>query len=125
MSVNTKIYKDKNLVVHTISELLTLTVIVRTIEKTVEDPDYLPGMNAVWHFVNLKKVDITSQDLMYVAKYASEAIDEGGKEYKLALVAGDDLPFGLTRLYEAWSSDRPVIIQNFRDLDEAMLWINP
>ena len=124
MSVNTEISKENNLIVHTINDALSLPIIVHTIERTIESPDYRPGMNAVWHFINLKEIELTSQDLMYVAEYASKTIDEGGKAYKLALVAGDDLPFGLTRIYEAWSSDRPVTINNFRSLDEAMEWIS-
>lgn len=124
MPVDTIISREKNLIVHTITDIMDLPVIVNTIAKTLKDPEYHAGMNAVWHFYDVTKVDLSSDDLMYAADYASKNIDKDGKHYKLALVAEDDLPYGLTRVYEAWSSERPVTIQNFRSVNRALQWIN-
>lgn len=124
MTVNTIISREKNLIVHTITDSMDLAIIVDTISRTLKDPKYQPGMNAVWHFHDVSKVNLTSTDLMFVSEYASRNIDKDGKPYKLALVAEDDLPYGLSRVYEAWSSERPVTISNFRVLDEALEWIN-
>lgn len=123
MSVKTSISIDKNLIQHTITDVMELTVIINTIAEMLKNPEYKAGMNAVWYFRGALKVDLTSGDLMYIAEYASKNIDIDGKPYKLALVAEDDLPYGLTRVYEAWSSERPVSIKNFRSIDDALVWV--
>ena len=123
MSVETVINKDKNLVSHTVTDTISLSILVETISKTLKNTDYHSGMNALWHFHDLSELNISSEDLKSVAEYASKNIDEAGKHYKLALVAEEDLPYGLTRAYEAWCSGRPVTINNFRSLDDASKWL--
>lgn len=123
MSANTSISIENNLVVHTITEVMDVPIIINTIAQTLKNPEYKVGMNEVWHFNGVLKVNLISEDLMYIAEYAGENIDIDGKHYKLALVAEDDLPYGSTRVYGAWSSERPVTIQNFRSIDDALEWI--
>ncbi len=123
MPVNTVISIEQNLVVHTITASVDRSIIVDTISKTLKNSDYQSGMNAIWHFNDISNVNLTSEDLIFVAEYASKNIDIDGKPYKLALVAEKDLPYGLTRVYEAWSSERPVTISNFRILEDALNWI--
>jgi len=123
MSVNTTINKEQNLVLHTITEYLDMSLLVETISTTLKSDDYEPGMNALWHFHDIKKMKLSSEELMFVAEFATKSIDKNGKHYRLALVAEEDLAFGLSRVYEAWSSDRPVTINNFRKLESALKWI--
>lgn len=123
MSVNTMINKEQNLILHTVTEYLDMSLLVETISNTLINSDYQPGMNAIWHFHDIKKMNLSSEDLMFVAEFAGKNIDKNGKHYRLALVAEEDLAFGLTRVYEAWSSGRPVTINNFRDLDDALKWV--
>jgi len=123
MPVDTIISKEKNLIVHTLTGVMDLSVIVNTISKTLDDPEYQVGMNAIWHFCDTSKVNLSSEDLMYAAEYAGKKMDEDGKPYKLALVAEEDLSYGLTRVYEAWRSKCPVTVQNFRFIDDAFAWI--
>ena len=40
-----------------------------------------------------------------------------------AVVASSDLHFGLARMYEALTSDLPVNLSVFRDMDEARAWV--
>jgi len=124
MPVNTVIDRERNLIIHSITETMSLSVIIETISKTLNDPDYQAGMDAIWHFIDVSEVDLSSEDLMYAAEFSRKNIDKEGKAYKLALVAAEDLPFGLTRAYEAWCNERPVSINNFRVLDDALKWIN-
>lgn len=124
MPVNTVISPEQNLIIHTITDSMDLPLLIDTISLTLKNPNYKVGMNAVWHFHHVAEINLSSNDLIFVADFASKNIDKDGKPYQLALVAADDLPYGLSRVYEAWSSERPVTIKNFRALDEAMKWIN-
>lgn len=123
MPVSTAINKEQNLIIHTITEYMDLSTLVGTISKTLKNPDYQPGMNAIWHFHDIDKINLSTDDLIFVADFASKNIDKNGKHYRLALVAEEDLAYGLTRIYEAWSSGRPVTINNFRDLEDARKWV--
>ena len=123
MPVMTDIDAEQNLVVHTITEYVDLSTLVDTISNTLKHPAYKEGMNAIWHFCHIEKMNLSSADLMFVADFASKNIDKKGEHYCLALVAEEDLAYGLTRVYEAWSSERPVTINNFRNLDDAQKWI--
>lgn len=124
MPVETIINREDNLIIHTITNVMDLPIIVSTITKTLKDPNYFAGMNAVWYFHDIVDASLSAEDLIYAAEYASKNIDVDGKPYRLALVAEDDLPYGLLRVYEAWSNERPVTIQNFRSIDAALDWIN-
>lgn len=123
MAVNTEILEENNLVIYHVSDYVSLPIIVKSIESTLLNRKYHAGMNSIWHFEDHVTVDVSSKDLMHVAEYARMTIDQAGVKYKLALVASEDLPYGMTRIYEAWSSDRPVTINNFRKLDDAFDWI--
>jgi len=123
MSVHTTINKEQNLVLHTITEYMDMSLLVETISTTLKNPQYQAGMDALWHFHDIKKMNLSSEELMFVAEFATKNIDTSGKHYRLALVAEEDLAYGLSRVYEAWSSERPVTINNFRELDDAMKWI--
>lgn len=124
MPVDTIISKEKNLIVHTLTGTMDLSVIVNTISKTLDDPEYQVGMNAIWHFCDTSEVKLSPEDLMYAAEYAGKKMDKSGKAYKLALVAEEDLSYGLTRVYEAWRSEESTAtIQSFRFIDDAFAWI--
>jgi len=123
MPVSTAINKEQNLILHTITEYMDLSTLVETISETLKNPDYQPGMNAIWHFHDIDKMNLSSDDLMFVVDFASKNIDKNGKHYRLALVAEEDLAYGLSRIYEAWCSDRPIIINNFRNLENAWKWV--
>ncbi len=123
MPVTSEIDTEHNLIVHTVTEYMDMSILVNTISETLKNPAYKAGMNAIWHFDHIDNMNISSSDLMFVADFASKNIDTAGEHYCLALVAEEDLAFGLTRVYEAWSSERPVTISNFRNLEDARKWI--
>jgi len=123
MAVNTKIDEAKNLVIHHFSESVSLQTITKTIENTLTNPKYRTGMNAIWVCDDDTEVDISSEDAQKVSDYARKAFDKEGISYKLALVANEDLAYGMLRVYEGWSNDRAITINIFRKLDEAFAWI--
>ncbi len=43
---------------------------------------------------------------------------------RTAIYAPHDLPFGVARMYEAWSSSSPEEVRVFRGRDEAIRWLN-
>lgn len=123
MAVNTEIDVARNLIIHHFSELVSFQIILKTIDVTLTNPKYNPGMNAIWFCEDGTKVDVSSDDAQQIAEHARKAFDKDGIRYKLALVANDDLAYGMNRVYKGWSNDRPIDINIFRKLDDAVAWI--
>lgn len=123
MAVNTEIDETKNLIIHYFSEKVSLPTLTTTIENTLADPKYRLGMDAIWICEDGTEIDMTSEDTQKISELARQSFDKEGISYKLALVASDDLAYGMTRVYEGWSNDRDIKINTFRKLDEAFVWI--
>jgi hypothetical protein len=123
MAVNTEIDVTKNLIIHHFSEKVSLPTLTTTIENTLADPKYRLGMDAIWICEDGTEIDMTSEDTQKISELARQSFDKEGISYKLALVASDDLAYGMTRVYEGWSNDREIKINTFRKLDEAFAWI--
>lgn len=81
------------------------------------------GMDAIWVIETGSDLDVSSEDTQIISDYARKAFDQSGISYKLALVANDDFAYGMTRVYEGWSNDRPIKINTFRKIEDALNWI--
>ncbi len=123
MPVSSIVNAEDNLIIHYFSEYVSYPILMETIQKTLENPDYHVGMNAIWLCEEGTKVDMASEEAQKISQHAREAFDKFGVTYKLALVAKDDLPYGMNKVYEGWSNDRPVEIMSFRELEQALEWI--
>ncbi len=123
MAVYTEMDEKKNLIIHHLKESISAHTITETIKNTLANPKYKAGMNAIWVVEQGTDVEMSSEDTQNISEYARKVFDISGVSYKLALVASDDFAYGMTRVYEGWSNDRPIMINTFRKLDEALAWI--
>lgn len=77
--------------------------------------------------VDLSEADVsnvTADGLVSLAMTLADLFERDGIElYKTAVYSPEDLPFGLSRLYEAYTADSPESVQVFRDRDEALSWL--
>lgn len=123
MAVNTEIFENRNLIIHYFSENISREIITETIDNTLLNPKFKMGMDAIWCVEVGTHVEMSSDDAKIISKHARKAFDQDGACYKLALVASDDFAYGMSRVYEGWSNDRPVDIQTFRKIEDALKWI--
>ena len=123
MTVNTKVNEKKNLIIHHLADSISMCTITETIENTLANPKYKIGMDAIWVVEAGTAVELSSEDAQKISDVARKAFDKNGVSYKLALVASDDFAYGMTRVYEGWSNDRPVSINTFRKIEDALAWI--
>ena len=124
MAVNTEVDVNKNLVIHHLTEKISVNTITETIENTLSNPQYKIGMDAIWVIEEGSDLDVSSEDTQRISDFARKAFDQNGVSYKLALVASDDFAYGMTRVYEGWSNDRPIKIHTFRKFEDAIEWID-
>ena len=83
--------------------------------------------------VKAELVDLSEADLRQVSASAladlAEMMEEefqrlGVESVKTAIYGPDDMPFGLSRIYQAWSESSPELVRVFRDKNEAIEWLS-
>ena len=121
-------------ILHTINE--ELGVVLSSWVGDISDSDLLPSYNQLYQNENWKPgfdeiVDLRNADLSDVTSEGLERLSSTVKHitagkcevFKTAVIAPDDLPFGLARVYEAVSVDTPERVRVFRDLKRAFEWL--
>ena len=67
---------------------------------------------------------VTTSGLEELAKSIEKMFAKLGIEsIKTAVYSPDDLPFGLGRVYQAWSDSSPELVKVFRDRSKAIEWL--
>lgn len=89
-----------------------------------ERPDANAGLNEL--------ADLREADMRAVTSEGIRALSSQTKHFlnandvlrrKLAIVAPEQLPFGLSRMYEALMADPRQTVHVFKDIEEAVAWL--
>ena len=80
--------------------------------------------NVMWDLTHAQLGDISSEDVKQIATVPRQSL-EPRTEGKTAIVAPDDLAFGLSRMYQNASMTEalPFQIKIFREYEEARQWL--
>ncbi len=87
------------------------------------DPLYDPTFDELFDLSDVDEVDVTSNDLRKLS-HATRVGGRQGRGVRVAIVAPEDLEFGLSRMYEAFQAESANEMRVFRDPDEATKWID-
>jgi len=126
MPITSQVDKTKNLVIYTLTGELTLDDIQSTIKSFWEAHELT--LNALWDARRAKLTNLESSDMESITAFIGQYTHrfEERKGGKSAVVASSDLQYGLSRilgtLYEI--KDFPTKLQIFRQMDEAMEWLD-
>jgi hypothetical protein len=126
MPITSQVDKTKNLVIYTLTGELTLDDIQSTIKSFWEAHELT--LNALWDARRAKLTNLESSDMESITAFIGQYTHrfEERKGGKSAVVASSDLQYGLSRilgtLYEI--KDFPTKLQTFRQMDEAMEWLD-
>ncbi len=121
-------------ILHTINE--QLGIVLSSWVGQISDSELLPSYqqlyeNELWkpgfhEIVDLRDADmssVSSEGLDRLASMVKRYTIGKCDEFKTAVVAPDDLHFGIARIYEVHSSESPEIVMVFRDLNRAFEWL--
>jgi hypothetical protein len=113
----------RTLTVLTVSGILTADEVIRALERFFESD---VTRDLVWDFSGADLSAITRvgmERIIAVARAGARLRPDG----RTALVVGEDLSFGLSRMYESLSEvrDHPIHHRVFRDKGEALAWLRP
>lgn len=99
---------------------------VRTVEAIAlnffELDDFVPGMGTLWDLRAADASNTTSADLRQLKQSRAQLADRRGPG-RVALLAEDDLTFGICRMIEASTEVPGIQIMVFRDEPAAVVWV--
>jgi hypothetical protein len=85
-------------------------------------PDYDPGLDELVDLTGVTGVGVTAAGLRRLAD-TSEALHRGTPAVRVAIVAPDNLLYGLSRMYEGFASASPSEHRVFRSFGDARAWL--
>ncbi len=97
----------------------------RQARAVAEDERIGPGTKELVDLSGVQDVEASSQSLRSIVFY-DLTHSEKFRGHKTAIFAPEDLPFGMSRIYEALSevSDAPSEVRVFRTIEEAREWLD-
>ena len=122
-------------ILHTINEELGVVLsswvgdisdsdLLLSYEQLYQNENWKPGFNEIVDLRNAELSDVTSEGLEQLSITVKQITAGKCEVFKTAVIAPDDLPFGLARVYEAVSADTPERVMVFRDLKHAFVWLD-
>jgi hypothetical protein len=103
--------------------MLSRNMILRAFDAAISHERYKPGMGRLWDF---RTADLSALDSGTIAEMARYSIKfpPGVNDVKVAFVAGRELEYGLSRMFEFFSEDAAeTTIAVFYSIDEAEQWL--
>lgn len=121
-------------ILHTINEELGVVLsswvgdisdsdLLPSYKQLYQNENWKPGFNEIVDLRNAELSDVTNKGLERLAIFVKQVTVGKCEVFKTAVIAPDDLPFGLARVYEAVSVDTLESVRVFRDLKLAFEWL--
>ncbi len=123
MAINNQIDSENNLIVRTILGELTMSDILDAINDSLADEEFSKDMHVIWNFNDADVSNQTTDDILEIIGHIKNSMDKRGSHYKIALVAPEDLSFGISRIFAGYGSELPLSIGVHRTIDDAYKWI--
>jgi len=119
MPVSYEIDKEECLIVCTATGVCTLADVVRFREQLRADPDFDPTFCQLVDATGMTRAEVSPEQVRSLAEQSPFSVNS-----RRALVAGNDLGFGLLRVYEIVRGLRgDTQVQVFRNRAAALEWL--
>jgi hypothetical protein len=99
------------------------TQLLQAYAALLADPDYDATFNDLVDLRGVARLEVSAEALRQLISMYTP-VDQLGVRTRLAVVAGSDLTFGMSRMYELLRGDGiPEEIRVFRSYDDAVAWL--
>lgn len=121
----TKVEYDKLLsaMVVTIDEKLSLELYKRTMETILSSPDFRPGMGVLYDIRSASGFSLSREEIGRVGEYARGLVPRRGKRWKVSILTGSPVMYGLARMFQIMHDDAPFEVSVFDKEEEARAWV--
>jgi len=91
--------------------------------KLYDDASWQPGFSEIVDLRDAELSSVTSEALRRLASMVDGYTRGKCEQFKTAVIAPSNLPFGIARMYEVYADTSPEDVKVFRDLKPAFEWI--
>ena len=112
----------KNIAYIKMSGPVSSVEILSAFDTAVSSDNYTMCMGRLWDFREVDLSSINSETIRKMAKY-SLSFPPGINDVKVAFVTARSLEYGLTRMFEMFSTDAKSKVRDFKTMDEAEEWM--
>ncbi|MEM7467168.1 MAG: hypothetical protein AAF387_09810 [Pseudomonadota bacterium] len=113
---------EKNIAMVVMSGEVSPQSVIETVQAMLSHPAFSPTMSSIWDYRHCVVGEFPLAELKRVGDLA-HATKDINYNAKIALVVGDDLQFGLSRMFVMLNEFEHVEFRPFRDIDTAEDWI--
>lgn len=93
-------------------------------KKLYEGNEWVPGLNELVDCSQVTETDVTSHGLKRLAGYTNGVFSTHGvSSVKVAIYAPTNIPFGMSRIYEANACESLEKVRVFKSMHEAISWL--
>lgn len=92
------------------------------IERLVSDPEIPDGINGLVDLRSVDRLDLSAEAIQRASETAAE-YESCFAGSRWGIVAGKDLAFGISRMYELQRNPQRYTIGVFRDMEAARAWL--
>jgi hypothetical protein len=114
---------EKNIAYIKLTGPLTREIILDAFDAAVSDRKYRDGMSRLWDFRNADLSALASSTIAEMAQH-SATFPPGINDVKVAFVVTRELEYGLSRMFEAYSTDVKTTVSVFYTLADAEAWLS-
>ena len=97
--------------------------IIEVAGKKFSDPRFSPKMSILWDLTRGTISGLDSKDMRILARSASDAWKKVGGPDKIAIVAEQNIDFGLSRMYSTYAEYYSIDLRVFRSATDAKKWL--
>jgi hypothetical protein len=122
MPISSQIDQAKELTTYTVNKNFTVDEVMAEIEKFYDTPT----KNLVWDLRCVSELNFSSEEVRDIASYQQRLESSTRINGKTAIVASEDLIYGLGRMFQSFSemSKVPFAVMIFRKMEEAEAWLS-
>ena len=124
MPATTHIFPKQKLIVSQFQGIFKEEVLLEYYRKLLSIADDSIEYNELVDFRQIENGDISVETLSGIAAEVSAAYKGIEIQVRCAVVASSDLIFGMSRLYEMGKAPEKISMQVFRDISEALEWLD-
>jgi hypothetical protein len=121
-TVETLIDPAAGLITYKVTGDLELDDIRKALEGLYQNPDFRPGMNALWEIKN-GTISVTATELPELIELLKRLADKRGSGYRAAIVVRRNMDFGLSTVFQMHAYSLPFEIKVFQSLTQAKRWV--
>lgn len=123
MPITYVIHLELRLVVTRFAGRVTDVEFVDLYSRLMADPDYELGTNELADLRKVESLDLSAAGLRRVEEITEERYAGSDASFRTAILAPRDHPYGIGRMYEAFSEEGPENVSVCRDPESALAWL--